>query len=56
MQDVIEIEQCEGKLCELIDGVLVEKCMGYGESALTVVLLAALHFYMLRTCGHYSNT
>ena len=45
VQDVIAIEGQEGRLCELIDGVLLEKCMGYGESALTGLLLALLHLY-----------
>lgn len=38
VQDVIDIEQQEGKLCELVEGVLVEKAMGYTESVLAVFL------------------
>jgi Uma2 family endonuclease len=30
--DVLEVERTEGKHCELIDGVLVEKTMGFRES------------------------
>src|SRR5262249_23490903 len=30
--DVLRIQREEGRLCELIDGVLVEKPMGYQES------------------------
>ena len=36
--DVAEIEARENRLCELVDGVLVEKAMGYRESVLAVVL------------------
>ena len=28
-QDVIDIEERESRLCELVDGVLVEKTVGY---------------------------
>lgn len=35
-QDVIEIEARENRLCELVDGVLVEKTVGYDESCLAV--------------------
>jgi len=31
-QDVIDIEAREGRLCELVDGVLVEKTVGYYEA------------------------
>ena len=31
-QDVLDVDRTEGKLCELIDGVLVEKAMGLRES------------------------
>ena len=33
-QDVLDIDRIEGKQCELIDGVLVEKAMGFKESFL----------------------
>lgn len=33
-QDVLDIDRTEGKLCELIDGVLVEKAVGFKESFL----------------------
>jgi Uma2 family endonuclease len=36
------LEAPRKRLCELIDGVLVEKPMGFGESALTAALIAAL--------------
>ena len=38
-QDVIDIESRESRLCELVDGVLVEKTVGYYESYLTVRLI-----------------
>ena len=34
------------RLCELIDGVLVEKAMGYYESSLAMVLIGALRAYL----------
>ena len=37
-QDVIDAEEREGKLCELIDGILVEKVMGFSESFLAMFL------------------
>ena len=44
--DVIEIEEREDRLCELIDGVLVEKTVGYEESCLTVELIALIHNFV----------
>jgi len=38
-QDVIEAEAKTGRLCELVDGVLVEKAMGYYEDLLGSVLI-----------------
>ncbi len=38
-RDVIEVHDREGRLCELIDGVLVEKVMGYYESRVAAVLI-----------------
>jgi Uma2 family endonuclease len=43
-QDVIEAPR--GRLCELVDGVLVEKAMGYFESRLAVVLAFFLESYL----------
>ncbi len=37
-QDVIDIEKRESRLCELVDGVLVEKTIGYYESYLALRL------------------
>lgn len=36
--DVIEIGRREKRICELVDGVLVEKAMGYPESLLAMAL------------------
>ena len=36
-QDVIDIQDREDRLYELVDGVLVEKAMGFRESFLAVV-------------------
>jgi len=40
--DVAAIEAKENRLFELLDGVLVEKCMGYRESILAVMIATAL--------------
>ncbi|HZL35738.1 MAG TPA: Uma2 family endonuclease [Tepidisphaeraceae bacterium] len=40
--DVIAIEKRENRLCELVDGVLVEKPMGIRESLVAVTLSTAL--------------
>lgn len=36
--DVLNVNDREGRLCELVDGVLVEKAMGYSESTLAMIL------------------
>lgn len=41
-QDVLDIQAREGRLCELVDGVLVEKGMGFRESFLSMALSAIL--------------
>ena len=45
-QDVIEAEARTDRLCELVDGVLVEKAMGYYESRLAIVLAFFLETYL----------
>ena len=40
--DVLRIEAAEDRLCELVDGVLVEKPMGYEESIVAATLIALL--------------
>jgi Uma2 family endonuclease len=41
-QDVLAIHAREKRLCELIDGILVEKVMGYRESLLACFLIRVL--------------
>jgi Uma2 family endonuclease len=41
-KDVLQAESRTGRICELIDGVLVEKTMGYYESLLAVLLIRLL--------------
>lgn len=40
--DVLRIEENENRLCELVDGVLVEKPMGFAESQIAGLLIAAI--------------
>jgi len=42
VEDVLAIEAHEDRLCELVDGVLVEKPMGFTESRIACLLIAAL--------------
>jgi hypothetical protein len=37
-KDVLEVERRQGRISELVDGVLVEKAMGYEESFLAMWL------------------
>ncbi len=41
-KDVLEAESRTGRICELVDGVLVEKTMGYYESLLAAILIRLL--------------
>jgi Uma2 family endonuclease len=43
---VLEIEQQEGRLCELVDGVLIEKDMASFESHLAVIIIHLLMSYL----------
>ncbi len=45
-QDLIEAVERDGRLCELVDGVLVEKAMGFYESRLAVVLIYLLDTFL----------
>ena len=47
VQDVIDIRRQEGKLCELVDGVLLEKVMGLIESALAGLLIEVLRAFVV---------
>lgn len=44
--DVVAIEERENRLCELIDGVLVEKPMSYRESMIAVLIATALNVFV----------
>jgi Uma2 family endonuclease len=44
--DVVEAERGQNRLCELVDGVLVEKGMGYGESLLAGALIEILRRFV----------
>jgi len=45
-KDVIAVEARDGRLCELVDGVLVEKTMGYDESRLALEIAMFLGEYL----------
>jgi Uma2 family endonuclease len=46
VEDVLEIEARENRLCEFVDGVLVEKPLGYAESRIAILLATALQNYL----------
>jgi len=46
IQDVINAEVHENRLCELVDGVLVEKAMGFKESVLAIYLIRMLESFV----------
>ena len=41
-KDVVFVQDHENRTCELIDGTLVEKGMGFGESVVAAILIAVL--------------
>ena len=45
-KDVIEAEMRENRLCELVDGTLVEKAMGFEESRLAGRLISLVNWYL----------
>ena len=47
VQDVIDVRRDEGKLCELIEGVLLEKPVGYRESRLALFLGGLLNAFVI---------
>src|SRR5262245_55154126 len=47
VQDVIDIQNREGRSCELIEGVLLEKAMGYNESSLALFLAGLLNAFVI---------
>src|SRR5579885_380445 len=47
-KDVLSVERREGRLCELVEGVLVEKAMGLEESFLAGWLLHLLYQFLAK--------
>jgi len=45
-KDVLEVEQRQGRICELVDGVLVEKAMGLPESFLALEIAFRLRMFL----------
>jgi Uma2 family endonuclease len=45
-KDIEEVRAKSGRLCELVDGVLVEKPMGYFESDLACILIEVLRAFV----------
>lgn len=45
-RDVVEIHDRENRLCELVDGILVEKVIGFDESIYGVLLTASFIQYL----------
>src|SRR6516162_4042875 len=41
-EDLLAIQEREGRMCELVDGVLVEKPVGYPESSLAAWIITLL--------------
>src|SRR2546430_11465144 len=46
-EDIFDVRRRDGRLCELVDGVLVEKAMGLRESILAGALLAILRAFVV---------
>jgi Uma2 family endonuclease len=44
--DVVRLAEQEGRLCELVDGTLVEKAMGWEETKLEGLIFGFLHDYL----------
>jgi Uma2 family endonuclease len=47
-QDVIDIEAHHNRLCELVDGVLVEKTVGYYESRVAGLVFHFIELFLVR--------
>jgi Uma2 family endonuclease len=45
--DIFAAHQKEGVICELVEGILVEKAMGYSESVVAMVLVTFLNEFVL---------
>jgi hypothetical protein len=48
-EDVVAIWDREKRLYELVDGILVEKTMGYEESVITIGLIEVLSAFVRRS-------
>lgn len=46
VQDVLAIHRREKRLCELVDGILVEKAVGYQESMLAIAISTLLQSFV----------
>jgi Uma2 family endonuclease len=55
-EHVLDVEARENRLCELVEGVLVEKAMGYVESILAMAIGSLLRQFVIpRNLGHVSG-
>ena len=54
-QDVIDVHDRTNRLCELVDGVLVEKVMGFDESRFSVLLATFLVAFCTGTTSARSS-
>lgn len=46
VEDVIRMDDHEDRLCELVEGTLVEKAMGYEESGVAGLIITALNIFI----------
>ena len=46
VQDLLDVQQQEGILCELVEGVLLEKAVGFTEAGLAVFLVVLLNTFV----------
>jgi Uma2 family endonuclease len=46
VRDVVEIQRRENRLCELVDGVLVEKTLGFNEDQIAILIATALQNFV----------
>jgi Uma2 family endonuclease len=57
LQDVIDVQDREGILCELVDGVLLEKTVGLPQSRLAALVITRLtNFVLARKLGVVTAT
>src|SRR5271166_4211993 len=45
-KDLLEVLDHENRLCELVEGTLVEKPMGYEESEIAVTILTSINLFV----------